>query len=287
MNQNENKNEPITVELSTEKKCYICGRSPDDLELLLDVNNLKMLISQPLERLKSQIEIKKSEIEPELKAYVDSLEQLYADTENYQGDLTIQELSNNNLAMKIAPKYKELSKFIPDEEEFEIIPIPPRSGYNQYERDQCTIDQLRWILNKMIQELNQCDYSSLKKYEPKIYSNLQEIAILTPITQDPKLFRIPKFAKVKLTKYVDLKGNEIEGEEKLDPKSRKREINYYVDNPEAEKDFEKPKKIKLNPNEIIIKINLTYYMCFICADAFKKASRAAYSVIHEEIDDDD
>ena len=267
MNQNENKNEPITVELSTEKKCYICGRSPDDLELLLDVNNLKMLISQPLERLKSQIEIKKSELEPELKAYVDSLEQLYADTENYPGDITIYELRNNNLAMKIAPKYKELSKFI------------PHKGGLQYERDQCTIDQLRWILNKMIQELNQCDYSSLKKYEPKIYSNLQEIAILTPITQDPKLFRIPKFAKVKLTKYFDLKGNEIiEGQGILNPKSRKKEIRYYY----AEK-YEK----QLNPNEIIIKINLTYYMCFICADAFKKASRAAYSVIHEEIDDDD
>jgi len=85
--------EPITVEIAMDKKCYICGRNSADIRQIFDAKQLKTLCMQAVEERNSQIQA-------ELKAYVDSLKELYSKTRKYHYKWIMAYINTHNIYIR-------------------------------------------------------------------------------------------------------------------------------------------------------------------------------------------
>jgi hypothetical protein len=175
------------IEHITEKKCYLCGRTPEEFIAILKAGSLKNQINQA-------IHLRNQQIEQQVNKYLNEFKQLSQDVEQYPGNVTLSELRNNpQLSIKIAPKYQELAKFAPEQDKNE------RNGNNR-EIDY-TIDTLRKNLNQKILEFEQKKYENFTAGFPYLREVVKSIA--TPIINDliPKNV---KFTECKTEKGFDL-----------------------------------------------------------------------------------
>jgi hypothetical protein len=263
---------PIQIEHCTDKKCYVCGRTPEQVGSIFDVGILKKLMTQAITKRNQQIQ-------DLINQYLDQLKQLSKEVQDYQGNLTLSELSHNyRLSAKIAPKYQELAKFAPKAKNNDPY------GYNR--QPDYTIDDLREYLNQLIQEIEQGNFSNLEDFNQDLAQRVQ--MLVTPNIDGFKT-NDTRFSVFNMVKGFDLTGKDIITET-YDDGDFIFKSYYYKDEIEAIKaqrnDFgllKKKAKTPIDPNNVIL-VNLTYYLCPICSNMFFDASKASYREIHRNDD---
>jgi hypothetical protein len=233
-----------------DESCYICGRTPKEIDAFLDFPEIQKDISDAIDK-------RNRRIKADMKSYSTDLKKLLADTKLYPGDFTTKELrQDEEAATKDAPRLAEL-----------LVYAPGKSGTSstrlEVEHD-ATVDESRKNLEALAGELDREDYARIPGYNREFAARLQYLKNFDGPAFKPARTR---FDTTMMRVTCDLRGERLSTSQSF-PHN---ELQYKREDAE----------VPTSPGEVV---EITYQLpvCPFCSKLLDDASRAAYKTIHAQ-----